>query len=184
MADETRSAGWYPDPDSAAGERWWNGAGWSDSRRGGAGAAASTPYGPAATPVVPVPPAAGITNAAPVIYSAENPAPQRPDPYAQSYQGTPVPAASTINVSVNRNAMVGFVTGIIALFGISILGPVSLVFSALGFVKARQLAAQGTKANLMVFSVIGLVLGGIATIIGAISIIAAVAAAFNVNISN
>lgn len=33
MADDARSAGWYPDPDGAAGERWWNGAGWSDSQR-------------------------------------------------------------------------------------------------------------------------------------------------------
>ncbi|HXR44411.1 MAG TPA: DUF2510 domain-containing protein [Pseudolysinimonas sp.] len=26
-------AGWYPDPENAAGERWWNGSGWSDHRR-------------------------------------------------------------------------------------------------------------------------------------------------------
>jgi len=188
MADETRSAGWYPDPDSAAGERWWNGAGWSDSRRGGAGAAQSTPYGPGSTSAVPLPPSAAATApvVAPPVYSAENPAPQRPDPYAQSYQPTPVRAATAINVSANRNAIVGFVTGLIALFAnvFYVLGPISIVFSALGLVKARQLAAQGVKANLMVFAVIGLFAGGISTVIGIISIIAFISSLFTANPSN
>ena len=26
-------AGWYPDPENEAGDRWWNGATWSDHRR-------------------------------------------------------------------------------------------------------------------------------------------------------
>ena len=36
MAEAFRRAGWYPDPDGVPGERWWNGVGWSDTRRGGA----------------------------------------------------------------------------------------------------------------------------------------------------
>jgi Protein of unknown function (DUF2510) len=158
MADETRSPGWYPDPDAAAGERWWNGAGWSESRR---------------------------TRA--IIYSAENPAPQRPDPYAQSASTSTVPSRpmTTINVSANRNAMVGFITGLIALFFnvFFVLGPIAIVFSALGFTKARQLKAQGVAGNLMTFAVIGLVAGGIATIIGIVSVVSFIASAFTVNFS-
>ena len=36
MAETFKRAGWYPDPDGVPGERWWNGLGWSDTRRGGA----------------------------------------------------------------------------------------------------------------------------------------------------
>ena len=36
MAEENKRPGWYPDPSGVGGERWWNGAGWSDSRRSGA----------------------------------------------------------------------------------------------------------------------------------------------------
>ncbi|TPW70037.1 DUF2510 domain-containing protein [Schumannella sp. 10F1B-5-1] len=36
--DAPRSPGWYPDPDRAGAQRWWNGAGWSDARRGMSGA--------------------------------------------------------------------------------------------------------------------------------------------------
>jgi hypothetical protein len=149
---ETRSAGWYPDPDGGAGERWWNGAGWSDSRRGGAGTAAS-PYAPAIPPV---------------IYSADNPAPQGPGE---------LPAATrtgiSINTRVNRNAMIGFVTGLISLFFnvFYLLAPLAIVFSVLGIVRARQLRAQGTTANLMAFALIGLGLGIVSAIIGLVSII-------------
>lgn len=182
MADVTRSAGWYPDPDGGAGQRWWNGAGWSDSRRGGAGAAASTPYAPEGT--VP-PPAPGMLPPS-VIYSADNPAPQRPDPYAQPYPTAGVRPASSINVQANRNAMIGFVLGLVGIFAniLFVVGPRAIVFSALGVVKARQLAAQGTRANLMPFAVIGLVTGAIATITGIISIIAFFSTALDLDVGS
>ena len=209
MADVTRSAGWYPDPDGAAGERWWNGAGWSDSRRGGAAAAASTPYAPERS-VMPPPPAAGAvplptTPAVPlppsVIYSADNPAPQRPDPYAQSnpyappaftrpdpYSQPPAPAPvriSGIDVRANRNAMIGFVLGVVSIFVnvLFVAAPLAIVFSALGVVKARQLAAQGVRSTLMPFAIAGLVTGVIATIIGIISIVSIIVG-ISVDVSN
>ncbi|MFJ6652881.1 DUF2510 domain-containing protein [Microbacterium sp. NPDC091313] len=47
MTDDSQiPAGWYPDPDRADGQRWWNGMTWTDDRRGGI--AAPTP--PAAAP--------------------------------------------------------------------------------------------------------------------------------------
>ncbi|MBN9240763.1 MAG: hypothetical protein BGO97_13705 [Micrococcales bacterium 70-64] len=45
MAEEYTRPGWYPDP-QGSGERWWNGASWSDTRRG----AAAAPPPPAARP--------------------------------------------------------------------------------------------------------------------------------------
>ena len=183
MADETRTAGWYPDPDGGTGERWWNGAGWSDSRRGGDGIPIAPPSPlPSSTsvPPIPVPPA--------VIYSAENPAPQRPDPYVPAQTAYPTaPGSRTgVTVSVNRNAMVGFITGLIALFFniLYVLGPIAIVFSALGFVKARQLKAQGVTNNLMVFAVVGLAAGVISTLIGAFSIIAFFASLLDINVSS
>lgn len=47
-------AGWYPDPSGAQGERWWNGAAWSDDTRvtppapGAGPGLAPPPYQPAA----------------------------------------------------------------------------------------------------------------------------------------
>lgn len=175
MADEYKRAGWYPDPDGAPGERWWNGSGWSDSRRGGAASAASSPY--AATPAsapqsvpAPVPPA--------VIYSAQNPAPQRPDPYAPTAPllsqapGRRIP--TSINASINRNAMIGFITGIIALFFniLVVLAPIAIVFSILGIKRANELKAQGAPATLMTFALVGLGAGIVAGLIGVISVIA------------
>ena len=110
-----------------------------------------------------------------MIYSATNPAPQRPDPYAQPLAASArAPrAALSIDVRVNRNAMIGFVTGIIALFAnfFFVLGPISIVFSALGIVRARELKARGVTNNLVTWAFIGLVLGIVATVIGLVTII-------------
>ncbi|MCU1440488.1 MAG: hypothetical protein JWP85_1485 [Rhodoglobus sp.] len=164
MAETFQRAGWYPDPDGTPGERWWNGTSWSDSRRT-----------PGATTVT-------SPSAAPVIYSASSPAPQRPDPYATMGVGPSTPrAAMSIDARANRNAMIGFVTGIIAMVFnfLGILGPVAIVFSALGIVKARQLKAQGAANNLMVFALIGLLLGLIATIIGFVTFIVFIVTVFS-----
>lgn len=189
MTEQTRSAGWYPDPDGD-GQRWWNGVGWSDTRRAGAGAAASTPYAPeppeqagvspivGATAVPPVvPPPAGPPpplRVPSVIYSADNPAPEIPDPYGQPGPAPAVWSGTSVNVRLNRNAMIGFVLGLVALFGVFsvITGPLAVVLSLTGIVKARQLAAQGIKGNLLVFAAIGLVAGAIGAVVGIISVVA------------
>ena len=170
MAEENKRPGWYPDPVGGGGERWWNGAGWSDSRRGG--------------PVVPPPPPSVTLRAAsPPVYSAANPAPQRPDPYAPPLTQVPTGRTLSLNSSVNRNAMIGFITGIIsAFFGLlPIIAPVAIVFSILGIINARALRAQGVTQNLMVFAVIGLISGIVGAITGLASLAAFVVPFFSVS---
>jgi hypothetical protein len=148
MAEEYTRPGWYPDPDGTPGERWWNGSGWSDSRRGG-------------TPVAAVASVAATTS-------------PRPDPYA-----TPAPAVSapmrnifTIDARQNRMSVAALVTGLIGLFGFSVLGPVAIVFGLIGISRARQLRAQGTAGSTLVLATVGFVAGLIATFLLIVAIIA------------
>jgi hypothetical protein len=161
MAETYQRPGWYPDPEGKPGERWWNGSTWSDWVRSAASAPAASS-----------PPASSSPS---VIYSAGNPAPQRPDPYARTLVGTTATprSAFTIDARANRNAVIGLITGMIALFFnvFGVLGPVAIVFSALGVAKARQLKAQGVTNNSMVVALIGLGAGILATIIGIVTVV-------------
>jgi hypothetical protein len=100
MSDVTPpQAGWYADPENPAGERWWNGSGWSDHKRDAtepavAGAATAevvppVPGDPMSANPLPADPV-GFTFGAPTLGS---PVP-RPDPYSAVPPATPsVPAA-------------------------------------------------------------------------------------------
>lgn len=196
MAEENRRAGWYPDPDGAAGERWWNGAGWSDSRRGGAVPTAVPVAAPVTAAVasgaagtsVPVPPPATV------IYSAANPAPQRPDPYAAgrtaTWTGAVINATPGRNVDVQANkfAFYGFLTGVISVFFnlLFLLAPIAIVFSIIGITRARQLKSQGSASTLMTMALIGLATGSLSLVIaliGLVSIIASVAGSVTISSS-
>lgn len=90
-------AGWYPDPENEAGDRWWNGATWSDHRRprnapaGWAPAPVSKAATAAAATAAPDPATASVAPvvadpavpAVPVPPVAPAPA-ERPNPYAGS----------------------------------------------------------------------------------------------------
>jgi hypothetical protein len=159
MAEDYRRPGWYPDPQGAPGERWWNGAGWSDSRRGGASSAAS----------------------APAYHSAVGPVLQRPDPYAPSptlaTSTSPAPPRTgSAALRQNQLATVGFVTGLMSLFGLSILGPVAVVFSALGFRRARQLRTEGSGGSSAALAWIGIVGGAVGTVALVVAIVSFFAA--------
>ena len=127
MSDSTSSlpiAGWYPDPENAEGERWWNGASWSDHRRPktvtppapaptAAGPLASPPPAAGEVPPIPVPPvvAASVDAATPAVVppvTAPAVAPAvdpvnpyavpnpyaAPTPYSAPAYGTPQPYAA------------------------------------------------------------------------------------------
>lgn len=158
MAEQYTSPGWYPDPDGKAGERWWNGAGWSDSRRGGA------------APVTPVPPPAPST-----VYSADHPAPQRPDPYAPIRPVT-TSTGITLDMRQNRFATLSLILGIIGVAGFSIAGPAAVVLGFLGIARARRLRAEGAPSAAIVVPAIGLVMGAIATVFLIVAIVAFFAA--------
>ncbi|MEO8263247.1 MAG: DUF2510 domain-containing protein [Pseudolysinimonas sp.] len=100
-------AGWYPDPEDDKGDRWWNGATWSDHRRprnaGPGWAPVKTAKKPAAAApavaatAVPVPPAAGgVDAAAPGTAPAVPAAPgiPVPPPFVNPYAGAASTAAA------------------------------------------------------------------------------------------
>jgi hypothetical protein len=169
MAEEFKRPGWYPDPEGKAGERWWNGTTWSDSRRGGAA--------PAAAPVAPTYVAPPVSTTPPV-YSADNPAPQRPDPYGQpiTMRQALGSRVTSIDLRSNRPAMIGFITGMITIFFVAFLAPVAIVASIMGIVKARQLKEQGQPGNSATFAWIGLGTGILGGVIGLVSLIAFIVA--------
>jgi hypothetical protein len=159
VTDETKSAGWYSDPDGTSDQRWWNGVDWSDSHR----------PAPVATPVAsPGMPPVGV------VYSAENPPPQSPDDPVMGGQYIPAQGVTpTLDTRINRNAFIGLVIGIIAFFAniLFVLAPVGLVFSILGVVKARELRKQGAPRTNMAFAFMGVVLCGYSMIIGVVQIV-------------
>lgn len=85
-------AGWYPDPENAAAERWWDGTAWSDHRR-----ASTVPVAPVApAPAVPAAPAAPAAAAPASEAPAADEAPAVPAPAAFAAPGAvaaPTPAA-------------------------------------------------------------------------------------------
>ncbi|TPW75467.1 DUF2510 domain-containing protein [Schumannella soli] len=50
MPDSSDSPGWYPDPERRGGQRWWNGAGWSDARRDAPAPGSSAAFRPTTAP--------------------------------------------------------------------------------------------------------------------------------------
>ena len=92
-------AGWYPDPENAAAERWWDGTTWSDHRR-----ASTVPVAP------PIAPPGGAPSAAPALFPYGAPA----APPVSSPYGAPAyaPAAAP-----NSLAVLGFV---LALGGLAV----------------------------------------------------------------
>jgi hypothetical protein len=141
MVDEIKRPGWYPDPDGVAGQRWWNGASWSDS---------------SVTPPPAVASAATATPAVPIIYSAENPAPQ----YPGATPGAPS-AAITINAKLNPVAVYSFVAGLVAFFFNFLLVPsaIAIVLGIKGLARAKQLAEAGEVNTVKGLAQIGIVLG-------------------------
>lgn len=138
MTDQTPlpPPGWYPDAEVPAGERWWNGAGWSEDRR-----SAPPPVGPPPSPYTGAPIAASPYVAAP--YGAAGPA------------NTPAMVGFWLAVSA---MVLGWILGIIGT-GLAIA---ALILSILGLRRAGVLAAQGHAVDRRGFALAGVILAGLA----------------------
>ncbi|HWH98175.1 MAG TPA: DUF4190 domain-containing protein [Pseudolysinimonas sp.] len=146
--------GWYADPENPAGERWWNGSGWSDQKRD----SAPTPA-PAPAPV------AGFSYGSTAVDS-------RPDPYAAPPVYTPSPyvaapyGAPAYGQGSNGLAIAGLIVSaggwiILGVFA-SIAG---IILSAFGLARARQREAAGNPNTGRGIAMAGLVIGIVVTVL-------------------
>lgn len=177
-------AGWYPDPEDDKGDRWWNGATWSDHRRprnAGPGWAPSTAgkkkpaakkaaapaaevAEPAAIPVPAAPAAAtaipGIAVPAPAINPYAGATPAQPTPYAPAYAynyAPPQPLRNPLALGGMITSLVGLLFNWI-LFGAP--GIVGGIISIVGLRKANQLTREGvTVGNGKAMSITGIATG-------------------------
>jgi len=179
MSDTSQPvAGWYPDPENAAAERWWDGTGWTDHRRAATMAPPADPYGTPSIPAAPVapaavtpapvapvygapdagapttapayvPPAAGAPGAAPAAYGAP-----AYNAYASPY-GTPG-YAPTQN---NNLALIGIILaagGLIISFGglTSLAGAIISIFALQRANRMRQQGQPGDRRGLAIAGII------------------------------
>jgi len=189
--------GWYADPENPAGERWWNGSGWSDHKRDSSetGTAAPAESGSATAAVTaatfaPVAPGAtGATDSAGFTFGSSAPATSdpRPDPYAPPAQGVATPYYSSPYVGapygapaygsgINGLALAGLLVSCIGGFVIFFLGPVAgIILSVFGLRNAKQREAAGNPNSGRGLAMAGLIVGIIAAALSLIGIVAYVA---------
>ena len=133
---EPQRPGWYPAPDGSATEQWWNGASWSDSKRGVGGAALpGLPAYRAAPPSV----APGSEVPPPL------PPSQPPYPTLQSQVG-----ARSVNVS-NSTPTIALVMGLLGIFIFPLLGVAGIW---LGATALRRPTTVGTQRSLAIGGIV------------------------------
>lgn len=188
------AAGWYADPENPAGERWWNGSGWSDHRRDStvtaAPAAVVTPVA-ADVPVPPVPPVAPDAAGFSFGTGAASPDPARPDPYAVPAQPaysapagvtspyTPTPyspapyGAPAYGGGVNGLALAGLIVSAAGWVVLGVIASIAgIILSGFGLAHARRREAAGNPNTGRGLAMAGLVIGIVVTAIGLIVVIA------------
>jgi hypothetical protein len=146
MDSATNPSGWYPDESNSSLERWWNGISWGDQTR---------PSKPAnSIPTVP------MTTPRPV------------DPYAQS-SATPPPSTPPREFHgpqrsrANPVGQTGLTLGLISLaFNVFCIPSIlAIILGATGLNTARKLQASGARSTGLGWSIAGIVLGVIETVI-------------------
>lgn len=165
-------AGWYPDPEDDTGDRWWNGATWSDHRRprnAPAGWAPAVASAPAAAPVVPAVPAAPVnpyagTSPQPNPYAASQPMFQQAAPAYQPYAPAYAPNYAPATPLKNPLALGGMITSLVALLVNFILfgapGIAGAIVSIFALRKANQLVREGvTVGNGRTMAITGIAVG-------------------------
>ena len=195
--------GWYADPENPAGERWWNGSGWSDHKRESTESAVPPVVAP---PVVaPLAPTMGVapadyTPVAPVAadsagFTFGTAAPvgsdPRPDPYAPPAQGVATPYYSSPYVSapygapaygstMNGLALAGLIVSAAGWFVVPVLGPIAgIILSVFGLRTAGQREAAGNpnsgRGLAMAGLIVGIIIGSISVLVAIVYIVAIVA---------
>jgi hypothetical protein len=147
---EPQRPGWYPAPDGSATEQWWNGASWSDSKRG---------IGGAALPGLPT-----YRAAPPSAAPGSEPAPAMPPtqpPYPTLASQT---AGRTVNLT-NSSSTIAIVMGVI---GIAFFAPLGIAAIWLGAKALKRPETVGTQRTL---AIVGILLGIVALVWGAIQVV-------------
>jgi hypothetical protein len=178
------AAGWYADPENPAGERWWNGSGWSDHKRASTVAETATP---AAAPFVPP-----TADSAGFAFGTGSAADGRPDPYtppAQPYYGAPTASSPTAPYSpspyspapygapaygsgTNGLALAGLIVSAAGWLALGIIASIAgIILSAFGLAQARKREAAGNPNTGRSLAMAGLVVGIVVTAIGLILVI-------------
>lgn len=177
-------AGWYPDPEDATAERWWDGAGWTDHRRPSTVAPVAPPVTAPAAPAAAADPNAFAAPGASLAGSAPTPAPGATvSPYgapavppyaAPGYAaGYGAPAYAPAQPA-NTLAVVGLV---IALGGIlfSFGGLTSLaggIISTVALARASKMRQQGVPGHRWGMALAGTICGyTLFVVIGALFIV-------------
>ena len=154
MATPLPSAGWYPDPEHAGHDRWWDGTTWSESRRASTDAtvAPATPAAAASAPAVPAAAAGtGIPGRrGPGLYI----------PGETVLPAAPAPAYAPAPVVRNNLAVVGFIlslSGFILPFVVNSLA--GGIVSIMGLRASKKLAGNGIFSNGRGISIAGILIG-------------------------
>jgi hypothetical protein len=177
------AAGWYADPENPAGERWWNGSGWSDHKR------AATVAETAAPVVAPVADPSGFAFGTGAASAADG----RPDPYAvptQPYYGAPTatpsagspyapspysPApygAPAYGGGTNGLALAGLIVSAAGWLVLGIIASIAgIILSAFGLAQARKREAAGNPNTGRSLAMAGLIVGIVVTGIGIILVV-------------
>lgn len=162
-------AGWYQDPENPAGERWWNGSGWSDHKRGDTAAASvadTTGFrfgGPDPSPGSRPDPYAPPTYSTPQTYSAP-PANAPASPYVAAPYGAPAYGSRT-----NGLAIAGLIVSAGGWIVFPFIAPIAgIILSAFGLARAKQAEAAGNPNSGRGIATAGLVIGIVVTALGAL----------------
>jgi hypothetical protein len=166
MAEPLPIAGWYPDPEIAGHDRWWDGATWTDNRRVASDAAGvAAPAAPAAT--------APRAARAPGLYIPGETVLQ------------PAPASAPAPVVRNNLAVIGFflsLSGLVLPFVVnSIAGG---IVSIIGLRHSKKMAGTGIFSNGRGISIAGILIGfiwGAICLLGVAAFIAFEVWIFNVS---
>jgi hypothetical protein len=149
-APESRSAGWYPDEHDPALERWWNGIGWSDTRRPRAGGPLLTASGPTAAAI---PQAAAPRS---TVQSLSGDAAPRARPAAGSGSGAGESAGAIPGLAV----VAGLVGLVLSATGFTIVSTVAAILGVAGLARAgrRGGAGRGAAGAGLILGLLGWVL--------------------------